>query len=454
MIRPNNRLFWLIAGLLAVVLIILVVRPVRQAVGRLVWDSALVPLYANSSLLLDGRVLLAALALLLLLVTLFWLSPLWDIFGLLDSIAMSLARFYYSRFTRYGLDREGRGDRDPYAWLRGHVLRVGYALRFMKRIPLLNDVHALFLSDAPSSRVALLLINRVHEASYFIALGKGQEPDKLRQSWAVATAAMQALAAHMLVGSRRWSPPTSRLIAALLLDDLHSQSIVLAARHGIDFPARFPAWRDSAAQLYRELTADFPRETPWGAWIVLRLVWLGSFAEDPLAPFNWARLSVVEEQFWRLTELAADEVGFGIAFAAAHRLATDLVALPALGHDPGATDLLRFGADLGYWLDSTADALRATAWHTAPSSRASELPPGTFLAGQLIDEIGPKWAPPGEPASDAIRAQIIAARGAIYELIRGGWRGMVPESELEQAQALARRAAEEIDIEDEFGGRV
>jgi hypothetical protein len=454
MIRPNNRLFWLIAILLAVALTILIVRPVRQFFGVLVWDSVLVPLYTNSNLLLNGRVLLAALAILLLLAVLFWLSPLWDAFGLLDSIAMSLARAYYNRFARYGVDREGRQDRDPYAWLRGHVLRIGYALRFMKRIPLLSDVHALFFNDAPSPRVALLLINRVHEASYFIALGRDQEPDKLRQRWTVATGAMQALAAHMLVGSRHWNPATSRLIGALLLDDLHSQSIVLAARHGIPFQARFPAWRDSAARSYRELTAGFPRETPWGAWILLRLVWLGAFTDDALMPFDWARLSVVEEHFWRLTELAGDETGFGIAIAAAHRLATDLVALPALGHDPGATDLLRFGADLGYWLDSTADTLRATAWHTAPSSRASELPPGTFLAGQLIEGIGPKWSPPGAPASDAIRAQMIAARGAIYELIRGGWRGMVPESDLEQAQSLARRAADEIDIEDEFGGRL
>jgi len=49
---------------------------------------------------------------------------------------------------------------------------------------------------------------------------------------------------------------------------------------------------------------------------------------------------------------------------------------------------------------------------------------------------------------------MIAARSAIYALIQSGWRGMVPDPHLQQAEALAGRAADEITIEDEFGSRM
>ncbi len=53
MIRPNNRLFWLIGVFLALGFIPLIFRPVRQALGALVWDSVLVPLYARIPLLVS-----------------------------------------------------------------------------------------------------------------------------------------------------------------------------------------------------------------------------------------------------------------------------------------------------------------------------------------------------------------------------------------------------------------
>ena len=374
MIRPSNRVFWLLIGVVVVALAVLIVRPLRQWFGAAVWDAVLVPFYASSPLLMNGR----------------------------------------------GL----------------------------KRIPILGDIYVLLFNDAPSVRVALLLINRIHEASYFGA--QQEDPLKMRARWTVSAKAAQALAAHVLAGPV--PAPETRLIAALLYDDLHSQSYVMAAHTRLILPRRVPVWREQALALYREARAGLPAASPWAAWIALRVLWLDAFTEGGTI-LDWGRQSIIEEQFWRLTELAEDERSYGIAIAAAQRFATDLVALITRGGGPGAPDLLRFGTDLGYWIDSVADGLRATVWHSAPSSRASELPPATFLAGQLIPEIAPKWSSPGEPPSDALRAQLIAARGAIYTLIQGGWQGMVQEPELEWAWTLTQRAIEEVEIEDEFGGR-
>lgn len=446
MIRPSNRIFWLLLVFVGAALAVLIVRPLRQWFGAAVWDAVLVPFYAASPLLMGGRGLLCGAVVLLLLVTPFLLSPLWEALGILDSAAMTLARSYYnSRFVRYGLERDTGKDRDVYARLRALMLWIGYPLRGVKRIPILSDLYTLLFNDVPSVRVALLLINRIHEASYFAA--QQEDPLKMRERWHVSTTAAQALAAHVLAGPAR--DLETRLIAALLYDDLHSQSYVLSAHTRLILPRRVPVWRERALALYHALSAELPAESPWAAWIGLRLLWLEGFSGTTL---DWGRLSIIEEQFWRLTELAEDESGYGIAIAAAQRFATDLVALIALRGGPSAPDLLRFAADLGHWIDLTADGLHATVWHNAPSSRASELPPATFLAGQLIPEIGPKWAEPGEAPSDALRAQLIAARGAIYTLIQGGWQGIVLESELEHARTLTQRAAEEVAIDDEFGG--
>jgi len=471
MIRSSNRLFWLIIGVIVVALAVLIVRPLRQAFGSLVWDSVLVPLYANSKLLVDQRILLCGAVLLILMVLPFLFAPIWEALGLLDNAAMALARRYYSsRLVRY---TDGTRIRDPYARLRGGMRRVGYALRFMRHVPILSDLYQLIFDDMPSARAALLLLNRIHESNYVIALDK--DPAKNSQRWQVAETSALALIHHTLAGSHL--SVNARLIGALLLDDLHSQGYLAAARLGADLPSRLPDWRIRALRLYRSISADLPSGDPWVVWVALRVLWLelftasephpptpspqaerGSFPNDPSDPseanlLDGAALSIVEAQFWRLTEHTDTETSLGIAIAAAHRLAADLGALTALGNSPGASDLLRFGTDLGHWIDSTADTLRATVWHQSPSSRASELPPGTFLAAQLIRGIGPKWAQPGEPASDAIRGQMIAARGAIYALVQSGWRGMVPDLSLSQAETLAGRAADEIAVEDSFGGR-
>ncbi|MCC7446859.1 MAG: hypothetical protein IT324_05545, partial [Anaerolineae bacterium] len=102
MIRSNSRLFWLIIGVVVVAFAVLIIRPLRQAFGALVWDSVLVPLYANSKLLVDQRILLCGAVLLILMVLLFLFAPMWEALGLLDNAAMALVRRYYSsRLVRY-----------------------------------------------------------------------------------------------------------------------------------------------------------------------------------------------------------------------------------------------------------------------------------------------------------------------------------------------------------------
>src|SRR5579859_1873461 len=117
MIRPDNRLFWLAVTLIGVVLAVAIIAPLRQAFGAIIWDPIIVPLYANSRFLIDNRTLLCGLAILVLVVAPFLFSPLWELTGLLDNIAMALARSYYnSRFVHYPVDSlDEPHDRDPYA---------------------------------------------------------------------------------------------------------------------------------------------------------------------------------------------------------------------------------------------------------------------------------------------------------------------------------------------------
>ena len=69
------------------------------------------------------------------------------------------------------------------------------------------------------------------------------------------------------------TPDISPLVGALLLDDLHSQSLVFAARYQIPIPERLPIWRQNAMNVYRGLIPDLSNESPWAVWVTLRLAW-------------------------------------------------------------------------------------------------------------------------------------------------------------------------------------
>ena len=189
MIRPNKPLFWLLLISAGVVLAVLLIRPLRQAFGAVIWDPVIVPFYASRPALVSlGGIIVAAVILLILIVP-FILSPLWDAFGLLDALSMRLARAYFSRrFIRYRVDQTPRKDVDPYARMRRTVRRIAAPVRFLTPTPIIGDLIDLVADDAPSPRVALLLINRIHEASYFAAM----QTDKIRsqQRWSAAITAM------------------------------------------------------------------------------------------------------------------------------------------------------------------------------------------------------------------------------------------------------------------------